>query len=336
MKKIVPIAIICLILLTGCVSPDEMNTMMSDMDKTPSPAQSDSKIPVSSEKNDGSNEEDYYIIEPRATYDPENKVAKSDYYYGYTKKRDEYLNEIMSKEEKCMYTCYRFSDYKPEIIKKENVYSVGESMPLVEIDGELTVKEVQVYDSIASLDRQYFFDEEEYCSSDFINKDGSIGKVKRHNEYYKWGEEPYISVSEEEVNVKFVVLDCTIKGNGDWVDEFPLGDLNMIPLKENDEGYAQIYYNNEKYKEYDFVFHDYEILGIDSACYYDNPLFVKANVRSHYFFNYIGKDEVHSFKLGFYVDEEYLDDMVLMYVGGRSSGYLWRDSILQKGIKLFD
>ena len=79
MKKIVLITIICLISLTGCVSPDEMNAMMSDIDKTPLPAQSASKIPVSSEKNEGDNEgdeEDYYIIEPKATYDPENKVAK--------------------------------------------------------------------------------------------------------------------------------------------------------------------------------------------------------------------------------------------------------------------
>ena len=59
-----------------------------------------------------------------------------------------------------------------------------------------------------------------------------------------------------------------------------------------------------------------------------------AKKRQSFFYTYITGGEVINCKLGYYVDEEYMDNMYVYY--GGNTNYLCTESVLQKYIRLFE
>lgn len=314
--------------LSACVSADEMNELMESSREESLNDVGDKNEQDKEVSNSDSSEEDtteteiQYKVEPKEIYDPNNKKPKMDFYYGYTYEQDKYLTDICEKETESTKFMTKYRNYKPESMNIDNIYEIGEEVPLVEHNAVFILNDVQLYDSIATLDKQYFIDES-YYNCDFISKDGTINKSNRH---VISGKDENIKEVDEETQLKFVVLDMTVIGKANWVEELAINQLCIVPTVNTEKGCVQA--------EHDLNI-NYEVLEISKPCYYDNPLFVKNNVRSHYFFNYIGKDEVHNFELGYYVDERHLDNLYLVTFSSTSHNLIWTDSIVQKYVKLF-
>ena len=333
-KKII-ISLIPLIILgvaIFCMRPD------IDENGMPTVKEDDFISGSNKDNSSGDEEKDYasdnnttakkgYKIEPKATYSPENKYYANGDEYGYTYEQEEYVNKWLNEEQKARKGKY---DQEDEKVKPENVYSIGEEVPINDKNMTVTINSVAVYDNISDINKEHFFDNR-YYEEQMVSDNGMINTVKRKKSYYNDVDDR--RYEEDTTSFKLVVVDCTFKCNANWVQSFSMSEFELIPLVSDGEYYVNQY--QEIAKENNVVLftplYDMQWLGNGEPCMFDKSI---AKKRQSFFYTYITGGEVINCKLGYYVDEEYMDNMYVYY--GGTTNYLCTESVLQKYIRLFE
>lgn len=275
-----------------------------------------------------SNEDDEiptgWRVKPTMTYSPDTKVYLSGEEYGVTNEQYKYMSSWAQKEKK-----YIGNMDEDECVNKENVYSVGEEVPILDKKVSLTVNSVEVYDTIAGIDK-YYFGNGDKVNVDMILENGKIDKVSRFK-MYKYADGS-IEEEEKETSIKLVVLDCEFTCDANWVERLPVNMFRMVPLIESDGKLVTQYSNEAVNMGIEEVYTNYSgtPYGMDEPCMFDKPI---AKMPSSFFQTYITKDEVIECKIGYFVDVDYLENMYVYYKGMANS--IYTDSCLQKFIKLF-
>lgn len=275
-----------------------------------------------------SNEDDEiptgWRVKPTMTYSPDSKVFVTGEEYGVTNEQYKHMSSWAQKE-----TEYTGNGNENEYVKKENVYSVGEEVPILNKKVYLKVKNVEVYDNIAGIDK-YYFGNGDKVNVDMILENGKIDKVSRFKVYkYVDGS---IEEEEKETSIKLVVLDCVFTCDANWVERLPINMFRMVPLIESDDTLVTQYSNEAVNWGAEEIYINYSgpPSDMDAPCMFDKPI---AKMPSSFFQTYITKDEIIECKIGYFVDVDYLDNMYVYYKG--TANAIYTDSCLQKFVKLF-
>lgn len=288
----------------------------------------------SDEKEEVKNENDDiptgWRVEPKMTYSPDTKVYLTGEEYGTTNEQYEYRGKWLDKEQKVR-QYKKLNSHEP--VKKENVYSVGSSVPLFNKRVNIKVNEVEVYDSINDFDKVYFGGGDD-ANIGLVSKNGRIGTAIKEKRYYLDGE--LSQVIEENVEYKLVVLDCTLTCESDWVETIYMNDFEKVFLEEEGEYYVDIVQ-----RELD---EEIKNMGVDGAEIRENGLHAEslkpcmfdksiAKRVPSFYTTYIGPGEEMDVKIGFFVERELMNNLCVAYMDG--TDYLYTDSYVQKVIKLF-
>ena len=261
-----------------------------------------------------------YIREPLLRYDPDNKIAyksSGDNPYGYTQEEDEFKREVLMKE--TVQSPDPSTDYP---LQKDRIKSLKESFELYDRLEYITVNDVILYDNLDEINKEYFPFKDEY--EDYLDSNGSLKKI-----YY----------NDKEADLKFAVINVTIKSCHPWVSTINMtGLFSFVELEERKDGWhicneERMYYtinqNNEK-----------SLLCVagkghieDEFAYYDDAIYTGRSNRTSFFWNFIGKDEEVTFNLGFWVDADEIDNLYLLH-SYNNSRIINPDSLCQVAVKL--
>ena len=230
-------------------------------------------------------------VKPTMTYSPDTKVYLSGEEYGVTNEQYKYMSSWAQKEKK-----YIGNMDEDECVNKENVYSVGEEVPILDKKVSLTVNSVEVYDTIAGIDK-YYFGNGYKADVDIILDNGKIGKAGR-GKVYTYADDS-MKTKSDETSIKLVVLDCVFTCEANWVETIPINKFLIIPLVEDQENLVPQY-------QYEAASLGAEELSVnysrtpadmDEPCMFDKPI---AKNPSSFYRTYITKGEVIECKIGYY------------------------------------
>ncbi len=337
MKRIKPILLILFISLccAGCKNEDMDQSMQSANESKNSEniEKENNKYdkPTGSEETQG---ELVYIKEPKATYDPENKipaVMMDGTVYGSTQNARTYFeaDELLNHDRKLS----EYSTVKiDQPVKKENVYGIGDRIFLNEYKSYFTLNGYEIYDNVSQFNKDDFFDTRAY--EEYFNIDGTIKKQEKTVRWRKNGEQ---FEEKEEFDVKFIVFDCTIEGDSDWVQVFECTCMEMYAFVEEDNYFKlfeQVCKDEQGLENYRLDYPGTMGFGCDAYNYFDKAICRDSSCRPNFFYTYIVKGETINYKLGALVDADMLDKLCLYYQA--YTGPMLTDSVTQKCIKLFD
>lgn len=119
-----------------------------------------------------------------------------------------------------------------------------------------------------------------------------------------------------------MVINATLRSNHPWVETVPLNNLFVIlPMKRKDDDLYPDYNINGRY----FV----NVEGNEdramclmmqgkgfpnvAAVYYHESICRKNGRTEGFFVNYVGRDEILNFNIGYWVDGDIIDDLYLLH-----------------------
>lgn len=194
---------------------------------------------------------------------------------------------------------------RTESVPKSAIVSVGETMDIDSMGLRLTVKEVEIADTVEGLDKDCFF---EYDSrvAPYLTEEGSLMPYDRVtmkvNEDAKEEE-----VSRDSVTQKFVKVTLTAENLMDEQTELWAGEanlMNLLPQENGDYGFHDTWTEPLNSQEY--------ILEPDSGypIYFDKTPYA-GEMNGHFFFCDLAPGEIMEYTLVFAKDEDQLDNLYL-------------------------
>ncbi len=266
--------------------------------------------------------------EPKIKYDVDNKVpynVSRDHIYGYTKEERDFSEYILSTE--------FYNGEKTDIpLTKDRVKTVGEEFLLYDRMDYLTINDVKIYDSVKELEEDDF----DYKDSlyDYINKDGSFKELyytafdvdsdqdNRTAELIDSNNFKEAKKLMKQRKLKFMVINATLRSNHPWVETVPLNNLFVIlPMTGKEDGLYPDYDINGRYFV-DVEGNEDKAMSVmmtgkglpNVAAMYYHESICRNNGRAEGFFvNYVGRNETMNFSIGYWVDEDIIDDLYLLY-----------------------
>ena len=334
MKKLMSIIPLLILLGVAFLLSDNIGTSKKDEADALSPTivPQPTKIGTTGDNADGDDMEvnvpEGYKLEPTMTYSPDAKVYLTGEEYGVTYEQEAYHSKWISKEQK-VDEGMNPGPYEP--VKKENTYSIGDEIPLLDKKIYFTVNKVEIYDNISDFDKNCFGYKGYEADINLIKDDGSFRTIKRTKAFIenKTTKEVY-----DEAEFKFVVLDCTFTCDANWIETFDMGELGLVPLVERDGFYVwqnTIEAEKEGAEYMEIWYEGGPHSGADEVVMFDKSI---AKKPQSFYWTYITKGEVIECKIGYFVDVDYLDNMYVYYEGTANS--IYTDSCLQKFVKLFE
>ncbi len=191
-------------------------------------------------------------------------------------------------------------------VSAENVYQIGQE---VWSDGfPVTVKSVEICDSIAGLSTEHFADYERLRQN--LNEDGTLKPYKRLV-MERQEDGSYQEKAREEVTQKFVKLSMQVENPLSETVEFWAGMpiITWLELKEDgDYAYSDLYIEPLNFQDYHG---EYDGMPI----YFDQSGFTEEP-RKHFLFRELQPQETLEYTLIYLVDEDRLENMYLNMKGG--------------------
>ncbi len=206
-------------------------------------------------------------------------------------------------------------------VPAEHVLQVGQSSQVYGTASvkesllNVTVKSVEICDSIAGLPTENFMDYEELQKG--LNEDGTLKPYKRLV-MERQEDGSYQETAREEVTQKFVKLSMQVENPESETLEFWAGMPVITWLDPGEDGYAysDLYIEPLNFQEYYGGFDGMPI-------YFDQSGFTEES-RKHFLFCELQPQEVLEYTLIYLVDEDRLDNMYLNVQGnsdGKNTGY---------------
>lgn len=218
-------------------------------------------------------------------YDPNNKVAKNGC-YGLTSHEVNHRGLVYKK----VYFYDKENKLPTELqgkgkYNKENVYEEGENFELKSecLNGE--VKNIQLHNDILGFDEKYFFD---------------------------------INLVNESLNnnMVFVTADIELRSTGNWITESDIVP-GLIYLYDNGEYLKVIEDENNNATDQEIT--DKEVTEKIRPVYYDLG-FYDLDTEENCFLYPMRKGESVSFKVGYFVDRDKVDNAYIYYRADASEG----------------
>lgn len=207
-------------------------------------------------------------------------------------------------------------------VPKEHVLQIGQSSQVYGLTSmedsllKITVKSVEICDSIAGLPTENFTDYENLQRG--LNEDGTLKPYKRLV-MERQEDGSYQETAREEVTQKFVKLSMQAENPTTEMQEFWAGMPIITWLEPKEDGsyaYSDLYIEPLNFQEYHG---EYDGMPI----YFDQSGFTEE-LRKHFLFRELQPQEVLEYTLIYLVDEDRLDNMYLNVQGnsdGKDSGY---------------
>ena len=198
-------------------------------------------------------------------------------------------------------------------VPKEHVLQIGQSSQVYGLTSmedsllKITVKSVEICDSIAGLPTENFTDYENLQRG--LNEDGTLKPYKRLV-MERQEDGSYQETAREEVTQKFVKLSMQAENPTTEMQEFWAGMPIITWLEPKEDGsyaYSDLYIEPLNFQEYHG---EYDGMPI----YFDQSGFTEE-LRKHFLFRELQPQEVLEYTLIYLVDEDRLDNMYLNVQG---------------------